>query len=159
MKLETSRLKIIPCTKESVQIALNQNYNNGPHISNYLEDLAKDPTLLYWGCWLVVRESDDRVIGDIGFKGMPDENRIVEVGYGFLEETWNQGYATEAVEALIHWAFNTSKVEKIKAETLKDNLGSIRVLEKLGMQRVGQIEKMINWELDKTQYAKRWSKK
>lgn len=149
MIIETDKLQIIPCTKETIQIAINQHYENGPQISNYLEELAKDPSLYYWGCWLVVRKEDDRVIGDIGFKGKPDENQTVEVGYGFLEEFWNQGYATEAVKALIGWAFNNSKVEKIKAETLKDNYGSMRVLEKLGMQRTDETESMVNWELDK----------
>lgn len=152
MILETKRLKIIPCTKETVQIAINQNYDNGPHISNFLEDLTKDPSLLYWGCWMVVRKSDDRVIGDIGFKGKPDKNQNVEVGYGFLEEFWNKGYATEAVEALIVWAFNTSKVEQVKAETRKDNHGSMRVLEKLGMKRIAQTETMLYWGLDKSFY-------
>lgn len=149
MILETTRLQIIPCTTESVQIAINQNYHNGPQISNYLENLKKDPSLLYWGCWLVVRKSDNQVIGDIGFKGKPDENQTVEVGYGFLEKYWNKGYATEAVEVLIGWAFNTSKVEKVKAETLKDNYSSMKVLEKLGMQRMDQTESMVIWELDK----------
>lgn len=37
MELETNRLKIISCTVETVQIAINQNYDNGPEISNYLE--------------------------------------------------------------------------------------------------------------------------
>ncbi|QCR31237.1 GNAT family N-acetyltransferase [Lysinibacillus sp. SGAir0095] len=152
MILETNRLQIIPCTIETVQITINQNYYNGPHISSYLKDLTKDPSLLYWGCWIVVRKSDERVIGDIGFKGKPDEKQTVEVGYGFLEEFWNKGYATEAVEALIGWAFNTSKVEKVKAETLKDNYGSMSVLAKLGMQRINETETMINWELDKEFY-------
>ncbi|KGR77105.1 GNAT family N-acetyltransferase [Ureibacillus sinduriensis] len=147
--LETDRLKIIPCTEETVQIANHQNYNNGPQITTYLQELTIDPSLLYWGCWMVVRKSDDRVIGDIGFKGKPDKNHTVEVGYGFLEEFWNKGYATEAVGALIAWAFNTARVEKIKAETLKDNHGSMRVLEKLGMHRIDVGETMVYWELDK----------
>lgn len=149
MELETNRLRIIPCTKETVQMAINQNYDNGPQIPTYLVQLDKDPSLLYWGCWIVVRKFDDRVIGDIGFKGKPDENKVVEIGYGFLKDYWNKGYATEAMEALIQWALNTSKVEKIKAETLNDNFGSIRVLEKLGLQKVDYTETMINWEITK----------
>lgn len=149
MELETNRLKIIPCTKDTVQIAINQNYDNGPEISTHLEHLMKDPTLLYWGSWIVVRKSDDSVIGDIGFKGKPDENKVVEVGYGFLENYWNNGYATEAMGALIQWAFNTSKVEKVKAQTKHDNYGSIRVLEKMGMQKVDNTEAMIIWEIEK----------
>lgn len=149
MELETNRLKIISCTVESVQTAINQNYDNGPEISNYLEQLNKDPSLLNWGSWMVVRKSDDIEIGDLGFKGKPDENGIVEIGYGFLKDYWNNGYATEAVESLIQWAFATSKVEKVIADTMQDNYGSIRVLEKLGMKKVGYTETMIEWELSK----------
>lgn len=36
MELETERLKIIPCTEETVEIAINQKYDNGSHISTYL---------------------------------------------------------------------------------------------------------------------------
>lgn len=149
MELETNRLKIISCTVETVQIAINQNYDNGPEISNYLEQLNKDPSLLNWGSWIVVHKSDGIVIGDIGFKGKPDKNGVVEIGYGFLKNYWNNGYATEAVGALIQWAFNTSKVEKVIADTLQDNYGSIRVLEKIGMKKVGYTETMIDWELSK----------
>lgn len=149
MELETNRLKIIACTAEIVQTAINQNYDNGPQIFNYLEQLNNDPSLLNWGSWMVVRKSDDRVIGDLGFKGKPDENGVVEIGYGFLKDFWNNGYATEAVEVLIQWAFSTSKVEKVIADTLQDNYGSIRVLKKLGMKKVGYKEKMIDWELSK----------
>ncbi|MDL4839491.1 GNAT family N-acetyltransferase [Aquibacillus rhizosphaerae] len=149
MKLETNRLKIISCTVETVQIAIKQNYDNGPEISNYLERLNKDPSILNWGSWMVVRKSDDIVIGDLGFKDKPDENGVVEIGYGFLKDYWNNGYATEAVEVLIQWAFGTSKVEKVIADTLQDNDGSIRVLEKLGMKKVGYTEKVIDWELSK----------
>ncbi|MBM7541826.1 GNAT family N-acetyltransferase [Amphibacillus cookii] len=149
MELETNRLKIISCTAETVQTAINQNYENGPEISNYLEQLNKDPSILNWGSWMVVRKSDDIVIGDLGFKEKPNENGVVEIGYGFLKDYWNNGYATEAVEVLIQWAFSTSKVEKVIADTLQDNYGSIRVLEKLGMKKVGHKEKVIDWELSK----------
>jgi len=148
MELTTERLSIIPCTEETVKIANDQAYH-GPMIAPYLKHLRDDSSLLYWGVWLVLRKEDGIVLGDIGFKGKPDENKVVEVGYGFLESHWNKGYATEAVKALIQWAFNTSKVDKVIAETLQDNTGSIRVLEKLGMKKVGLTETMINWEIEK----------
>lgn len=146
MELETQRLLIMPCTEETIKIALNQEYDIGPHITSYLEQLKEDSSILSWGVWLVVRKADGIVLGDIGFKGKPDENKVVEVGYGFLEKYWNKGYATEAVGALIVWAFRTEKVDTIIAETLHDNHGSIRVLEKLNMKQVGVTKTMIHWE-------------
>ncbi|GGP11711.1 GNAT family N-acetyltransferase [Oceanobacillus neutriphilus] len=147
MELETERLKVIPCTEETVKIAINQKYDNGPQISAYLKRLNEDSSLLYWGPWLVIRKSDGVVLGDIGFKGKPDEDRAVEAGYGFLESYWGNGYATEAMEALIRWAFKTLKVDRIIAETLVDNYGSIRVLQKLGMKKISSTETMIYWEI------------
>lgn len=149
MKLETDRLEVIPCTEKTVNIPLKQNYDNGPQISMSIEMLKADPTSLGWGAWLVIKKSDGQVIGDIGFKGNPNGDKQVEVGYGFLEEHWNKGYATEAVNAILQWAFATGKVETIIAETLSDNLGSMRVLEKLNMKRVGTTEQMVNWRLEK----------
>ena len=149
MELETQRLLVIPCTEKTVETAINQAYDNGPEISTYLTQLKEDSSLLYWGSWLVIRKADGIVIGDICFKGKPDENKVVEIGYGLLENYWNSGYATEAVGVLIQWAFRTSKVDKVVAETLRDNYGSIRVLEKSNMKQISKTDTMINWEIEK----------
>ncbi|MHB0799811.1 GNAT family N-acetyltransferase [Bacillus thuringiensis] len=149
MKLETERLYIVPCTEERIQIANEQGYNSGPHIVGHVENVKQDVALLPWGAWYVLRKEDDSVLGDIGFKGGPNENQTVEIGYGFIEKYWNMGYATEAVRELIDWAFKTGEVETIIAETLLDNYSSIRVLEKLHMKRVNATETMINWKIEK----------
>lgn len=149
MKLETERLYIVPCTEESIQVANEQGYNSGPHIVGHVENVKQDSALLPWGAWYVLRKEDDSVLGDIGFKGKPNEDQTVEIGYGFIEKYWNQGYATEAVKELIDWAFKTGEVETIIAETLIDNYSSMRVLEKLHMKRVNATETMINWKIEK----------
>ncbi|MED3329797.1 GNAT family N-acetyltransferase [Bacillus thuringiensis] len=149
MKLETERLYIVPCTEESMQVANEQGYNSGPHIVGHVENVKQNKVLLPWGAWYVIRKEDDIVLGDIGFKGKPNEKQTVEIGYGFIEKYWNQGYATEAVRELIDWAFKTGEVETIIAETLLDNYSSIRVLEKLHMKRVNATETMINWKIEK----------
>ncbi|WP_410990866.1 GNAT family N-acetyltransferase [Bacillus cereus] len=149
MKLETERLYIVPCTEERIQVANEQGYNSGPHIVGHVKNVKKDATLLPWGARYVLRKEDDSVLGDIGFKGKPNENQTVEIGYGFIEKYWNQGYATEAVKELIDWAFKTGEVETIIAETLLDNYSSMRVLEKLHMKRVNATEMMINWKIEK----------
>lgn len=149
MKLETERLYLVPCTEERIQVANEQGYNSGPHIVGHVENIKQDAALLSWGAWYVLRKEDDIVLGDIGFKGKPNENQTVEIGYGFIEKYWNQGYATEAVRELIDWAFKTGEVETIIAETLLDNYSSMRVLEKLHTKRVNATETMINWKIKK----------
>ena len=149
MKLETEQLFIIPCTDEAVSLLTEQNYDNGPQVWGHLKKLEEDPSILYWGPWLALLKSDSTVIGDLGFKGKPDDKSSVEIGYGLLEEYWRKGYATEAVAALMEWAWKQDEVRKIKAETLRDNPGSIRVLEKLGMTVVIKSDEMIYWEKNK----------
>ncbi|HDR7793944.1 TPA: GNAT family N-acetyltransferase [Bacillus luti] len=149
MKLETDRLYIVPCTEEKFHIAEKQGYNSGPHIVGHIENVKQDATVLPWGAWYVIRKEDDVVLGDIGFKGKPNAEKTVEIGYGFVEKYWNKGYATESVDELIKWAFQTGEIEAIIAETLPHNDSSIRVLEKLQMKRVHTTETMINWKIEK----------
>lgn len=151
MKLETNRLFIIPCTAELIQLAQQQQYNNGPQMENHVKALAEDSTLLNWGTWIVMLKSSDKIIGDIGFKGKPDEQKAVEIGYGFLEDYWHKGYATEAVAELIDWAWATGAVEVIKANTELDNQGSVRVLEKMNMRKVAESQSLLYWKLEKTE--------
>jgi ribosomal-protein-alanine N-acetyltransferase len=141
MEITTKRLKLIPCKEE----LLTEDMDVGDHIHYYLHEIEMNPSLIGWGVWLVFRQEDEQFIGDIGFKGKPQDG-VVEIGYGILKEAQNNGYATEAVEALINWAFSTRMVEKILAECLRDNIPSIRVLEKLSMMKTEEDEQMIYWE-------------
>lgn len=146
MKIETERLIISPCTEDVVPLLTAQQYENGPQVSNHLKQLADDSSILYWGPWLAFLKTDHTIIGDLGFKGAPDDKGAVEIGYGLLAEYRGKGYATEAVAALVDWGWKQNGIHKIKAETLVDNQESIRVLEKIGMRKVAESEEMVYWE-------------
>ncbi|SES66757.1 ribosomal-protein-alanine N-acetyltransferase [Oceanobacillus limi] len=150
MKLETNRLKIVPCNFEAISAVPAMNYVAGPHISRYFEQLREDPSLLGWGVWYVVEKESNTIIGDIGFKGKPEVAQTVEVGYGIVSSAQGYGYATEAVKAIVKWAFSTGKVNKIVAACHEDNISSIRVLEKLKMKKVALEDDMWKWELLKS---------
>lgn len=53
--------------------------------------------------------------------------------------SWGQGYATEAAEALLSWAFDALDLNRVQGETDTRNLGSARVLEKLAFTREGTL--------------------
>ncbi|GAQ19775.1 GNAT family acetyltransferase [Oceanobacillus picturae] len=150
MKLQTQRLIITPCTEETLQIiSTTHEYKIGPHINLYIEELKEDPSLIGWGVWLVINREDYNIIGDIGFKGKPNLENTVEVGYGIIPSAQNKGYATEAVREIIKWAFSFENVKKIVAECQNDNLSSVRVLEKLQMERTEPEKNMLKWQLNK----------
>jgi len=78
------------------------------------------------------------VIGTVGFKGPPDEDGMVEIAYGIVPTFQGKGYATEAAEAAIAFAFNTSNVRVVRAHTLPTNTPSKRVLEKCRFEYIGE---------------------
>lgn len=63
--------------------------------------------------------------------------RSLAIGYCLDEAAWGQGHATEAVRAMLHWAFGTLDLNRVEAELDTRNGASARVLEKLGFLREG----------------------
>ena len=149
VEIHTERLKLIPCSYDSLSIYATVEYGLGPHISGYLEDLKADPSLYGWGVWLVIEKKSSKIIGDLGFKGKPDTRNAVEVGYGITASEQNKGYATEALKCIIAWAFNDGGVDKITAECLTNNIASIKVLKKLNMKNMRNENGIRYWQLNK----------
>ncbi|GEM_PF-217193 len=75
----------------------------------------------------IVRKEDGTVVGSFDFKSPPDENGIVEIGYGLGENHRGQGYMTETVRALCVWA-KENGASAVIAETERDNIPSENVL-------------------------------
>jgi RimJ/RimL family protein N-acetyltransferase len=104
----------------------------------WTEELTRDPSLSGWVSWywLVRRLDGDQLLGCGGFKGRPDAQGIVEIGYAVCDEHRQRGYAAEAVAALCRWALSHSPVRRIDAETLPHLDASIALLSRLGFRRL-----------------------
>lgn len=148
MDIRTRRLILYPFTLENYS-SFSEQYEMGSHIEGHIRKLQDDPELKGWGVWLAIRQDNGKPIGDLGFKGKPDDGGIVEVGYGIVPDEQNQGFATEAMSALLEWTFSSGKVSKVIADCLAGNTASIKVLQKLGMQQTGKDQDMIYWALKK----------
>lgn len=144
MEILTERLKLIPVP--DMDLKRVSDYEIGNHVKKYIRDAAVNEAIIGWGVWAILRKDDDRMIGDLGFKGEPMPEGIVEIGYGLAPSVRNNGYATEAAKALLEWSFATGKVRKVIAECLKENNASIKVLKKLGMKETHTDNEMIYWE-------------
>ncbi|MGE7925731.1 GNAT family N-acetyltransferase [Viridibacillus arvi] len=145
MKIKTDRLLIVPCTVESYN-AFSDKYQMGPHIEMHLEELKNDIKSIGWGVWFVIHCDSNLVIGDVGFKGKPNDQKTVEIGYGINSDYQNNGFATEAVNGIKDWALSSNQVNKIVAECAEENVASIRVLEKIGMSQTYSKDGFIYWE-------------
>ena len=90
--------------------------------------------------WAVVHRSSGHVIGSIGFVGYSPVHHTAEVGYSFSREYWNCGFATQALSAVIHSAFDRiSGLNRLEAQHDIRNPASGRVMEKCGMRREGVL--------------------
>jgi RimJ/RimL family protein N-acetyltransferase len=170
--IETQRLTLIPCSLEHIEAFLRHPDTLAAQLkvtipadfpvfpggfAYWAERLRANPTPPGWNEWLYVDRASRIVIGDGGFKGPPNDEGAVEIGYALLAAYRGQGLATEAAAGLIAWAFGHPEVSAVLAETLAEGHGSIRVLTKLGMQAVGASEDpeegpLIQWRLSRNAY-------
>ncbi len=90
--------------------------------------------------WVVVRLSDGLAIGEIGF-GFEAEPGVRTGGYGFAPAAWGQGYASEALSAVLPFVLGQPGVLRVVAEALKTNVASWRVMEKAGMTFVEEFQR------------------
>lgn len=117
-----------------------------------LQQLHADASLQPWLLRAIVRTSDDgrlkdRLIGHIGFHTAPDPDYLrelapgaVEIGYSICAPYRRQGYAHEAVSALMRWANEEHGVTDFVFSISPDNVASLGLLRKLGaLHAVAQI--------------------
>lgn len=83
--------------------------------------------------------SFQRIIGIISLKNIDLINKKANLGYWIGEEFWGKGIATECVKLVIRYGFSELKLEKVSACVYPENKASIRVLEKNGLIRIGEI--------------------
>lgn len=88
----------------------------------------------------VTRREDGWLVGTVELMIEQDHNRA-EIGYWIGLPYWGCGYATEATDAVIEYAFNCMQIIRITASYFKRNPRSGRVLEKLGMCTEGLLRK------------------
>jgi RimJ/RimL family protein N-acetyltransferase len=82
------------------------------------------------------------LVGQAGLNRAEVEGEpVVEVGWSIAPDRWGEGLATEAGRASLDWGFDVVGLDRIVSFTLHDNLASRRVMEKLGMERVGEFER------------------
>ena len=70
------------------------------------------------------------------FSLAPKNHGVAELGYRLPKVAWGRGIATEGAVALVKWAFENAVYDTIIAGTMAVNLGSRRVMEKIGMRHV-----------------------
>ena len=149
--IETNRLKIYAASQELMESFIEaQTFDVlKAAYTEMLNGCLNHPDQWDWYAIWMIELKDRTHIGELCFKGLSADG-IAEIGYGFSEEYQNNGYATEAVKAVLEWAFSHKEVATIEAETDSDNTASKRVLEKCGFTLNGIIgEEGPRWAVSK----------
>lgn len=97
------------------------------------------------GAWGIEQRADRRLIGIASFSPPHRHHRRAELGYTIARAYWGQGYATEAVRALIQFGLERMDLVRIEAVVLPDHAASARVLEKAGMTFEGLLHSYQIW--------------
>lgn len=108
------------------------------------DQLAAQPERYPWSLRAIVLRSERRMIGFVNFHGPPGSNDVgaadaVELGWSVFEPDRKKGYATETALALMDWAVRVQGIRRFISATTPDNAASLRVHEKLGFARTGQV--------------------
>jgi len=166
--IHTDRLDLIPAPPASIELLVANEYERAGDLLNlivpeswpnnedaraglsfHLKAIQRDSLELLWRIRLIVLRSNRTVVGSVNLKGPPDESEAVEIGWGLSAEYRRQGIAVEASEAVIEWVCCQPKVRRIIATIPADNIASIRVAERLGMNANEEFRRDLPvWELN-----------
>ena len=87
----------------------------------------------------VTLKSTRQLIGNCGIRMKAPEAHEGDIGYELSPNHWGNGYATEAASAMLEFGFTRLGLHRVWSWCVADNVGSARVLQKLGMQAEGRL--------------------
>ncbi len=88
--------------------------------------------------WMVKDANNGTSLGIVGLALDAQRFKSGEIHYSFFPEHWGNGYAFHAVSLVLRFAFDNLKLHRVHAGVAVHNLRSIKLLERIGMQREGR---------------------
>ncbi|WP_378175934.1 GNAT family N-acetyltransferase [Aquimarina sp. SS2-1] len=149
LQLDTVVLSDLPKIHELLSIPKVDQYNTLGIPTN------KEVTAVYFDEWVdsfrmrkefvfsIKLLNTSEFLGLISLKIGTPKYRIGSVWYKLHPDFWGKGYATEATKRILQLGFKDLELHRIEAGCAVDNMGSIRVLEKVGMIREGRKRKVL----------------
>lgn len=153
MKLETDRLLLLPLTEGDFLNIHEMNAFN--QVAQYntigipkdisvttalLEEVLRNESAL---AWCIRTKESNAFVGEIGINLSSERYRKGEIHYNLHPDFWGNGFATEAVKAIINYGFSSLRLHRIEAGVATANTRSISLLERVGMTREGVCRKIL----------------
>jgi len=156
--LETERLRLRKLTMRDAQDIYD--YSKDPLVAKYVlwdahRGISESRAYLRFmlrkyrmgepASWGIELKSSGKIIGTIGYMWIQSDNAAAEVGYSLSRAHWGQGIMTEALGAVIDYAFTSLHLNRVEAIHEPDNPASGAVMRKCGMQYEGHLrQKLMN---------------
>jgi [ribosomal protein S5]-alanine N-acetyltransferase len=149
--ITTERLELRPFTVESATATASGEQADLAWAAGFPRDDDRDAARMFlqaphevFGGRFIIDTRAGVAVGTIGFLGPPDPDGVLTVGYGLVPQARGQGYATEALRALVEYALVQPGVVRVVADTDVSNVASHRVLEKAGFRRTHSTQD-VHW--------------
>ncbi len=91
--------------------------------------------------WAV--EYQNNLIGTVGAYDYDSERREIEIGLSIERHSWGKGFATEILMAVLKYLTEHEKIETVTAWCASDNIGSMKAMQKAGMEQVNTVIKAL----------------
>lgn len=136
------KLHSLPETDEFNALGIPQNITQTqsiiePWIAANKESDIKNYT------FAIDKANNNQFIGLLGLKLWQKKHQRGEIWYKINSKYWGNGFATEAVNLILDYGFDTLNLHRIQAGCAVHNIGSIKVLEKVGMIKEGQGRQLL----------------
>jgi RimJ/RimL family protein N-acetyltransferase len=149
--LETARLRCQSLTLEDYATFEAGNKPKWTGFTNPYNHLLEEPTPLPFriprvkanpefaeiAIILAISKDRNEVIGSAGFHDFPDENGMIEIGYGIVPEMQNQGLGTELLLGMWKLICARTDVKILRYTVSPDNAPSLHLVRKLGFTEIG----------------------
>ena len=148
--LETDRLVLRRTVKSDIDefffIQLNPNIRRYLGTNRPGDDLEKNRKYfdeekyneLNYYRWTIERKEDNKILGCIYLNIHDEKARTAGIDYWIREDAWGNGYTTEASRKILNFAFDTLNINRIESCGGKDNPGTYKVMEKIGLKYEGE---------------------
>ena len=118
------------------------------------------------GRWAIIEKKTNEFIGWSGLKFVTEltnkHQNYYDLGYRLIRKYWRKGIATETAKIALDYAFNVLKVEAVYAASSIENIGSNKILQRIGLNFIETFfykDIECNWyKLNKQEYEKKIAK-
>lgn len=170
MILKSERIILVPLTLKQLEdsiedkdfVEIDQGLEPSGQLTNFMEIVYKikirkikldNINYLFYTYWQIISIKDNRVIGRVGFKNIPNAKGEVEIGYAIDEKYRRRYFMTEAAMLITRWAFKQESVKSVVAITQKHNYPSQCVLKKINMTIINEDDKFYKWSIEKEKFS------